>query len=104
MIIISCAVIAIAGLVKLLCLNLTDTTIVLTFVGILATFVVVSNYVQINGIDKKVDEKIKEINEKEKYIDSKFDRLNVELYRHIIVSNYDLGFPNISVINFINFL
>lgn len=41
--------------------GISDDSIVLAFVGILATFVVVSNYIQVNDIGKKFDEKIKGI-------------------------------------------
>jgi len=60
-------------------------SIVLIFVGILATFVVVSNYIQVNSIEKKFDEKIKEVDEKfdrkAKAIEEKFNDLSaIQLY------------------------
>jgi len=41
-----------------------NTAIILAFVGILATFVVVSNYAQLKDIENKFDKKIKEVQSK----------------------------------------
>jgi len=41
--------------------GISDDSIILTFVGIVATFVVVSNYIQVKEVEKKFDEKIKDI-------------------------------------------
>jgi predicted nuclease with TOPRIM domain len=42
--------------------GLSDDSIVLTFVGVLTTFIVVSNYMQVKDIERKFEEKIKEVN------------------------------------------
>jgi hypothetical protein len=39
-----------------------STAIILTFVGVLATFVVISNYVQVKDIERKFDDKIRGVN------------------------------------------
>jgi hypothetical protein len=41
--------------------TITDTSIVLTFIGILATFVVISNYAQVLSIEKKFNDEVKQI-------------------------------------------
>lgn len=43
-------------------------SLVITFIGILATFVVVSNFSQVANIEQKADSKIKEIEDKVKVI------------------------------------
>lgn len=39
-------------------------SVILTFIGILATFVVVSQYVQVQDVERKIDDKIAELEEK----------------------------------------
>jgi gas vesicle protein len=58
--------------------GISDDSVVLTFVGIAATFVVVSNYMQIKEIEtkyeKNIDDIAKKVDEKEKGIKSDFDK------------------------------
>lgn len=50
--------------------------IVLGFVGILATFVVISNYAQVKDIERTFENKIDEINNKMGTIDQKLEEIN----------------------------
>ncbi len=68
----------------------TDSSLVLTFIGILATFVVVSNYAQVRDVEKKCDERIKELSDKlDKILSTgrlsareNFNYLKAEIYKH----------------------
>ena len=71
--------------------------VILTFIGIIATFVVISNYAQVKELENR-------FTEKETYINSKIDKLNTEFYRQSILNNFDLGLFNVSIIYFICFL
>jgi len=52
--------------------------IVLGFVGILATFIVVSNYAQVKDIERKFDKKIKEVDKRiEKLDENKCDNFDI---------------------------
>ena len=53
-----------AGLFNILDIDKNETGIILTFVGVLATFVVVSNFAQVKSIENSFDKKISEIKEK----------------------------------------
>ena len=52
---------------------------IIGFVGILATFIVVSNYAQVNNIEKKFDERIKKYDTKISELDSKISEQNSEI-------------------------
>jgi hypothetical protein len=56
---------------------ITETSIVLVFVGILATFVVVSNYAQVQEIRKEYDKKIIELQSQIKITESKNEEIDI---------------------------
>ncbi len=46
------------------CLGISESNLVLTFIGVLATFIVVSNYTQIVEVKKDTNDRLKEIEDK----------------------------------------
>jgi hypothetical protein len=52
---------------------ISDTNIVLTFIGVLATFVVISNYAQVQEIKKVFDDKIKEEQAQRKVLEKEYN-------------------------------
>ena len=62
---IAMAILIICGLgIVIPCLSISESNLVLTFIGILATFIVVSNYVQIVEVKKDTNDKLKVIDDK----------------------------------------
>ncbi len=53
-----------------------DVSLVLAFVGILATFIVVGNYAQVKDIEKKFDDKVKDIDKKTSGQDNKIENIS----------------------------
>lgn len=62
-------------------IEIISTTVILTFVGILATFVVVSNYAQVKDVKEEVKTQITEIK------DGFEKRINIEMYDYDNVLN-----------------
>ena len=77
--------------------GISDDGIVITFIGILATFVIISNYAQVSDIKKKVDEKIASIDQINdsinklesdvKRIDARFNDVKKDAYPHNQLTN-----------------
>lgn len=62
---IAMAILIICGLgIIIPCLSISESNLVLTFIGILATFIVVSNYAQIVEVKKDTNDRLKEIEDK----------------------------------------
>ena len=57
--------------------NFTSDSIVLTFVGIIATFVVIGNYAHTKAIEEKFEEKIKELEVKNAEIEDNIEFLKL---------------------------
>ncbi|MDR1760977.1 MAG: hypothetical protein LBR55_00860 [Bacteroidales bacterium] len=68
------------------CLAINDSSIILAFVGILATFVVISNYTQVKDIERKFENKTESFDKKIKEIDTNI--LNIAKYAESINKQY----------------
>lgn len=71
------------ALVKCLNLEITDQNIILTFIGILATFIVISNYEQIQSIEKKTQKQVDDLKEEMESNVSKIKNANKKINRYL---------------------
>lgn len=71
------------ALVKCLNLEITDQNIILSFIGILATFIVISNYEQVQSIEKKTQKQVDDLKEEMESTVSKIKNANKKINRYL---------------------
>lgn len=74
------------ALVKCLNLEITDQNIILTFVGILATFIVISNYEQVQSIEKKTQKQVDDLKEEMEYFKTHITTISQIVERNNLAS------------------